>query len=227
MSELKYIKKKDTLFPYCYLALKDHFESKDEFASWYEGISTDDKKNKLLKVAPYYLALVKSGDWHVDIPKSQPVVEYFTNTFKYIAIFSLIESLSNLRHIDFYQYLERKETKTEFPLTKKALSNRYREYKEEYGSIRRCVEFFENLSPERQRILVSKLEVDRQQGSIEELAKYLYRIRSQFVHEVDFAHQVSGNTWMGFEGNKLVVCSLSITDTMRFFEEGLLVWCKR
>jgi len=53
MSELKYIKKKDTLLPYCYLALKDHFESEDEFASWYEGISTDDKKNNLLKVASY------------------------------------------------------------------------------------------------------------------------------------------------------------------------------
>jgi hypothetical protein len=225
MSELKYIKQKNTLLPYCFLALKGHFESEEEFVSWYEQIPSEGKKNKFLKVASYYLALVKSGDWHVDIPGSQPVVEYFTNTFKYIAIFSLIESLSELHHIDFYQYLGRKETKTEFPLTKQSLDKHYQGYKEEYGAIRRCIEFFENLSPERKRLLVSKLKVNRQQGSIEELAKYLYRIRSRFVHEAEFTHQASGSTWMGYDGNKLIVCSLSITDAMQFFEEGLLVWC--
>lgn len=84
---------------------------------------------------------------------------------------------------------------------------------------------FGNLSKERQQLLDSKLKVDGQSASIEDFAKYLYRIRSKFVHEADLTHQVSAATWMGFEGNKLVVCSLSIEDTMQFFEEGLLTWC--
>lgn len=141
MSEFKYIDRKDVLLPYCYLALQTHFESEQELASWYEQIETDKKKNPFLKAASYYLTLVKSGDWHVDIPNSEPVVDYFTNTFKYVAIFSLIESLSNLHFIDFYQYLKRRKTQANYPLTEEALYNHYEQYKKEYGSIRKCVEF--------------------------------------------------------------------------------------
>jgi hypothetical protein len=227
MSDLKYLGRKDTLLKYCYLALRDHFKSDEDFNIWYERIESDKKKNTLLKVAPYYLALVKSGDWHVSIPNAQSVVEYFTNTFKYIAIFSLIESLSDLRHIDFYQYLERKETQTLFPISKDELKRKYDLYKQDYGAIQHCVGFFRNLSNERQQALVSKLEVKNTEASIEHLAKYLYGLRSRFVHDAELIHQVSNHTWLGFEGKKLVICSLSIADAMQFFEEGLLAWCNK
>jgi hypothetical protein len=227
MSELKYLRRKGTLFKYCYLAFQDHFENEEELTDWYERIESNEKKNAFLRAASYYLALVKNGDRHVNISGSDPVVEYFTNTYKYVAIFSLIESLSNLRHIDFYEYLRKKETGTKFPISTEELEKKYRVYKQDYGAIRRCIGLFKNLSRERQQLLVSKLKVKNTAASIENFAKYLYRLRSKFVHEADLIHEVSKNTWMGFEGKNLVVCSLSITDAMQFFEEDLLAWCQK
>ena len=224
MSDLKYLGRKNTLFKYCYLALHDHFKSEQDFNTWYERIESDEKKNIFLKVASYYLALVKNGDWHVSIPNAQPIVEYFTNTFKYVAIFSLIESLSNLHHIDFYQYLERKETQATFPISRDELKRKYGLYKQDYGALRRCIGFFRNLTNERQHDLVSKLEVKNTEASIESFAKYLYTLRSRFVHEAELIHQVSNHPWIGHEGKNLIVCILSIADAMQFFEEGLLAW---
>jgi hypothetical protein len=63
MSDLKYLKRKETLFKYCYLAVKEHFESEDHFNKWFEGIGSDQKKNTFLKVASYYLALLLGLNW--------------------------------------------------------------------------------------------------------------------------------------------------------------------
>ena len=227
MSELQYLNRKGTLFEYCYLAFQDHFKDEKDLNSWYERIKSNEKKNAFLKVAPYYLALVKNGDWYVNIPDSHQVVEYFTNTYKFVVIFSLIESLSNLHHIDFYEYLRKKETGTKCPISKEELKKQYQKYKQDYGSMRRCIGFFKNLSNDRQQILVSKLEVQNTKASIEDFAKYLYELRSKFLHEANLIHQVSKNPWLGPEGKNVIVCSLSVTDAMQFFEEGLLAWCQK
>jgi len=82
------------------------------------------------------LFLVKNGDWSVDIPGSSKSVDYLTDTYKYIAIFSLIESLQDNEYIDFYSYLIRRKTKVEFPINnKKELDQLYSNYKQEFGSI--------------------------------------------------------------------------------------------
>jgi hypothetical protein len=223
-ANLKYLRRKDVLLRYCYEGLRDQFSSEAELGMWYEQIETDEKKNLFLKVAAYYAALVKSGDWHVTLQGSDPVVDYFTNSYKFIAIFSLIESLSELKYVDFYQYLGRKDAGARFPIKRRDLDGLYRRYKKDYGAIQRCIEFFEGLSPKRKKSLVSKLKVDGAEPSIENFAKYLYQLRSKFVHEAELVHPVSAGTWMGFEGKKVTVCSLSLTDTMQFFEEGLLSW---
>lgn len=226
MKRLKYLNRKDTLFDYCYLAVKDHFKSKDDLNLWYANLASDEKRNAFLKVAPYYLALVKSGDWHVDIPDSNPVISYFTNTYKYITIISLIESLTTAKHIDFYDYLIRRRTKTKFPINKDELKKNHRLYKEEFGAFRRCVGFFKLLPKKRQLELVAKLEAKSGVPSIENFVKYLYRLRSEFVHQAELIHEMSGSPTFSYDGKNIVVCYLSITDAMEFFEEGLLAWCQ-
>lgn len=225
MRKLRFLKRKDTLFPYCYLALEEHFETEADFANWYEGLGTDEKKDTFLKVGSYYLALVKNGDWHVNMPDSNEVIEYFTNTFKLIAVFSLIESLSNYRHIEFYDYLKKRDTKTTFPLTADELDSKYHSYKEEYGSIRRCIAFFENLSDEKKTELVAKLESKDGNPSIVKFAQFLYTLRSEFVHRAELIHEISDVPVITVDNKSIVVCYLSMQDTMRFFEEGLLAWC--
>lgn len=227
MGKLKYLNRKEAIFKYCFEGLRDQFSSESELDEWYERIESDEKKDLFLKVASYYAALVKCGDWHVTLPDSDPVIGYFTNSYKYMTIFSLIESLSDLNYVDFYQYLERKDTGTRFPVKKKDLDGLYRRYKKDYGAIRRCIAFFEGLNPKCQESLVAKLEVKGSKPpkpTIENFAKYLYQLRSNFVHKAELVHPVSAGTWVGLEGNKVTICSLSLSDTMQFFEEGLVLW---
>jgi len=224
VKDLRYLVFKDRFLLYSYLALKEHFNSYQELVSYFNSIQNDEQKNLFLKTASFYLSLVKQGDWHVDIPESDSIVEYLTNTYKYIAIFSLIESLNAGSYIDFYSFLVRRKAKIKFPIhDKNELKCQYRRYKEEFGSIQRCLSFFKSLSPERQKSLIDKLEVKNTEPTIENLAKHLYDLRCKFVHEAELVLEMSEATFVGRTKNKMVICRLSIQDIMRFFEEGLIV----
>lgn len=226
MRDLRYLKDKEKFLEYAYLALSDHFASHNDFINYFNMMKTDERKNLFLKTASFYLFLVKRGDWIIDIPNSKTkVLDYLTNTYKFMTIFSLIESLSEKNNIDFHEYLIREKSQVEFPINKKELNEHYRKYKDEFGSIRSCIAFFRALSPDRQHDLISKMKVrgDKPaERSIGDLAKDLYEMRSKFVHEAKLVLPISKGTFVSRLGNKLVVCNLSIEDVMRFFEEGLL-----
>lgn len=223
MKDLRYIKDKDKFLKYAYRALADHFSSHDDFVNYFNAIKTDELKNLFLKTASFYLFLVKGGCWEVDIPDAPKEVIEITNTYKYVAIFSLIESLSKDKYIDFYEYLFRKESRVAFPIQNRdILDEHYQKYKQEFGSIRRCISFFRSLNPDRQEDLISRLQVRGTAPSIENLAKYLYEMRSKFIHEAKLVLHMSRRTSVGRMGNKIVICKLSINYAMKFFEEGLL-----
>jgi hypothetical protein len=78
------------------------------------------------------------------------------------------------------------------------------------------------LSAARQREFLSRFEVKGSDPTIENLAKYLYEMRSKFVHEAALVLHMSDGILIGMQGGKIVVCNLSIKDTMLFFEEGLI-----
>jgi hypothetical protein len=223
MKDLRFLDAKDTFLERAYLALKNQFPSRDAFVTYFNAIKEDEQKNLFLRTASFYLFLVKCGDWVVDVPDSDKVIDYFTNTYKYVAIFSLIESLSEEQFIDFYQFLTRRKSQVEFPITDRpSLDEHYDKYKQEFGSIRRCIYFFRALSPERQREILSRFEVKGSEPTIENLAKYLYEMRSKFVHEAALVLHMSDGISIGMQGGKVVVCNLSIKDAMLFFEEGLI-----
>ena len=93
VKDLRFLQDK-TFLDRAYHALRSHFSSREAFESYFNAIETDDRKNLFLKTASFYLFLVKGGDWVLDFPKSDKVIDYLTDTYKYISIFSLIESLS-------------------------------------------------------------------------------------------------------------------------------------
>lgn len=222
--DLRYLDAKDRFLEHAFLALRDHFDSSDAFLRYFEAIEGDFQKSLFLRTASFYLFMVKGGDWVVHVPGSDAKVEYLTNTYKYIAIFSLIESLLTEDHMDFYQYLLRKRAeKVVFPLEdREALDILYQSYKSEFGAVNYCVSFFRCLSAERQQDLIAKLEVRGTEASLENLAKFMYKLRSMFVHEGELIHHMSDGTSISFEGQKVIVCKLSINDAQMFFEEGLL-----
>jgi hypothetical protein len=226
--DLRYLKAKDTFLDYAFLALGGHFTCRDDFIRYYNSIGADTRESLFLRTVSFYLFLVKRGDWVVDIPGSAKKIDYLTNTYKYIAIFSVIESLADGGFTDFYQYLVRKKTGVTFPIDdNKALEKVYKEYKSEYASVRHCISFFRALSPERQGDLISKLVVrGRTKPSIENLAKFLYELRLKFVHEGELVHHMTDGTTVSVSGSDTIFCSLSIVDAFAFFEEGLIAHFK-
>lgn len=234
--DLRYLRSQDKFMEYAYCALREHFSSRTEFDNYYNSIATDDQKNLFLKTASFYLFLVKRGDWKVDIPGSNELIDYLTNTYKYIVIFSLIESLSDKKFIDFYEFLSSKMSKISFPIGKKQLEKYYEEYKYQFGSIRRCISFFQSLNTDSQEKLISKLEIretkskntittqNKIKPTIDKFAKYLYELRSEFVHKAELILDLSKKISVGKKGGKVVIWRLSIDDCMSFFEEGLLIY---
>ena len=221
--DLRYLEDTEKFVGYSFEALDRHFSSRSDFDAYFNSISSDDQKSLFLRTASFYLFLVKNGDWHVQVDGSDKVVDYFTNTFKYIAIFTLIESLSDDRFMDFYEYLTCRATATRYPIPdRNALDTMYNNYKSQYGSVVRCVSFFRKLPPSRQQNLLKQLQVRGTKPSIEHLAQFLYELRSRFMHQAELVHHMSSGTSVSFRKGKMVVCYLSITDAMRFFEEGLI-----
>lgn len=230
LKDHRYLSAKDKFLEYSFQALKDQFGTKDKLISFFEKIENDDQKNLFLKTASYYLFLVKNGDWLVDVTGSDKREDYLTDTYKYMAIFSLIESLRDKKFLDFYSFLVSRRTKVEFPINdKKELDQWYRKYKQEYGSIHKSIQFFKSLNVQRKADLINNLEVKNAKPTIENLSKYLYNLRSKFVHEAELVVNMSGRTTLSRYGTKLVICKLSLRKLMEFFEEGLIIYfdCKR
>jgi len=125
-NDFRYLDNKDDFLKYSYLALSENFDSRNDFDAYFAAIETNERKNLFLRTATFYLFLVKCGNWEVDVPDSNKNIDYATNTYKHIAIFSLIESLSEHKYIDFYDYLRGLNSGIIFPISKKELGGHYR-----------------------------------------------------------------------------------------------------
>lgn len=225
IKDYRYLHAKENFLDFSYLALQDQFSSRDEFISFFETLKNDDQRNLFLKTASFYLFLVKKGDWLVDIPGSNEKIDYLTDTYKYIAIFSLIESLQGNEFIDFYSFLVRRKSNLTFPIKdKKELDQWYRKYKQEFGSIQQAIKFFKSLSSQKKADLIKNLEVKDTKPSIENLSKYLYNLRSKFVHEAELIVNMSGRTTISRHGQKFVICKISLRKLMEIFEEGFILF---
>ena len=183
MKDYQYYESENKFCEYSFKALKNHFASRDQFDSFYNSISGKDKKNEFLRITSFYLFLVKDGDWIIRINEKNKKVDYLDETYKFIGLLSLIESLNVKKYIDFFEYLNRKKSKIVFPITKDDLKDHYKNYKKTYGAIQKATSFFKFLNQKDIENLSKKLRIDKQSADIKNLSAYLYDLRSKFVHE--------------------------------------------
>jgi hypothetical protein len=78
------------------------------------------------------------------------------------------------------------------------------------------------LTHQKKAYLIKNLEIRNVKPTIENLSKYLYDVRSRFVHEAQLIVNMSGKTTIGKYGKRSVICRLSLKKLMEFFEEGLI-----
>lgn len=207
-----------------YQAFSSQFENRQKFESFYSSLNDEETKDEFLRVGSSYLFFVKNGDWHVRVRRSKSLIEYFTNSFKLIAIFAIIESLFEEKNVDFFFWLSEKDQKSLFPITDRPqLRKLYDEYKREYGSIRRCKSFFANLSAPTQDKLRNSIIIDEKPvRSIEKVAEMIFDVRSRFAHDIDFTLEISNSMCLTVENNKRVAWNLSMQLLQSCFEEGVM-----
>jgi hypothetical protein len=232
VSDGRYVADDEKFKEDAYLALASRFTSRNDFENFYSTLNDLATKDEFLRTASFYLFMVKCGDWHVAVERSNAVIGYFTNSFKLVALFSVIESLSDKHYKDFYKWLSDEPQDSIFPINDKAaLSELNERYKDKYGSIRRCKVFFENLPQCRQEVLCHSIKIDGQPlKSVKKVAEFLYDNRIKFVHEARLFSQIGDDNTavLSMKGNKVVQWELSIDVLFQAFEEGLLAYfgCK-
>lgn len=226
MQDSRYIQNKDKFLEYSYIALRDNFSSREDFDSFFNSIESDEEKNLFLRSASFYLFIVKKGVWKLNITDVQQSIDYLTNTFKYIALFSLVESLySKEEHIDFYKYMMQHKNNINFPFHKKptsVLTEAYEKYKSEFGSQRMALRFFESLDIEDKELIKQRFTVRGSESPFKKLVNILYKIRSKFVHQADLVVGFGRGASFGTVDKEKVLNKLSIEDLQNLFEHGLI-----
>jgi len=212
-----------------YRALSSQFKDYQDFEAFYSSLNDLETKDQFLRIGSTYLFFVKNGDWHVNVPRSNPVIEYFTNSFKLVAILAIIESLSNKENVDFFEWLKEQKKRELFPITDiSQLQKLYDEYKSEYGSIRRCKSFFANLSPQTKNKLRNSITINREPvKTIEKVVKMIYEARSNFAHESYSILEIGD--WFHFSTKKnkeIIWKQLSMELLQNSFEEGVIMHFK-
>ena len=217
--------KKDT-----YEALSSQFNDLNEFEEFYSNLENDRVKDDFLRVGSAYLFFVKSGDWHVNVERSNPVIDYFTNSFKLVSTLSIAEGLNNKRNIDFFQWLNKKENRNLFPIDNEIdLQSHYAKYKEEYGSIHNVKDFFNGLSDKTKNSLCKLVTVNGNEiESIEELIKLIYRARSNFAHSTKHTLELSNALHFGgTEKRPIVWRKFKFEYLLAAVEEGIVIHFKK
>ena len=208
-----------------YRVLKENFKDYEEFENFYSGMQDDKVREEFLRVSSSYLFFVKNGQWHVEVPRSNPVIDYFSNSFKLVAILAIIESMSSEKHIDFFEWLVRRQNKIPFPIeSKNTLQKHYNTYKKNYGSIKKCKSFFEGLSEETKKEICALITIDKKPlESIEIFVELLYKSRSEFENAKNISINIGDWLHFGKYKEKTVVWRcFRLEYLLQIFEEGLI-----
>ena len=218
----QYLANVDGYVAHAYAALSSHFSSEDAVRQYLGKLRSDSDRNEFLRVSSFYRGLVKDGDWVSRFGSADPtVIDYLTETYKAVALFSLIESVSGEKHQDFFEWLmQEKRWPVDGPDQLKEL---HTEYKATFGSIRRCIWFFQQMSTSRQAALCKAVRVEQKpMDSIEAVAKFLYDLRSKFVHEARLVLELSDGVMISKVNKKISACEVALTDLTSAFEEGVI-----
>jgi hypothetical protein len=171
-----------------------------------------------------YKLLVRDGEYRLVEDWHNLYLDYLDHTYKFISIMSLIEALfSDEEHVDFYQWLTMKKRKKQiFPIPDaETLDTLYREYKIQHGA-RKAVKFFSELDEAAQKYLATRIKIDDRYKPAEVVARKLYIIRSEFVHQGRLILEFNDGQMFSKREGAVMYSTLSIKDLQLLFEHGLL-----
>jgi len=224
-SQYRYLKEAEHFLGEIGVVWIRHLQSGEQLRELFEAITTDQEKDLFLRIGAFYRYLIVEGSFRFDKEEWNKGMSYVDDTYKYVAIFSLIEALETpADYKDFYHWIQSKRDAA-FPLSKKPMSvldRMYQDYKAYHGSIQAAVRFFGRLDRDDQDLIEKKLKTHGTSPSLKSLSQLLYDMRSKFVHEARFILGFGPVTAVGTHNGKLVTNKLSMDDLRTLFEHGFL-----
>ncbi len=224
-SEYLYLKNAEHFLTEIAAVWTRHLQSDEALRELFEAIATEEEKDLFLRIGAFYRYLIVEGSFRFAKKEWNDGMSYVDDTYKYVAIFSLIEALETPPdYKDFYQWIQSKKD-TALPLNKKPMSvldHMYQNYKACHGSIQAAVRFFERLDPDDQALIEKKLKVHGTSPSPKKLSQLLYDMRSKFVHEARFILGFCPVTTVGTHNGSVLTNELTMDDLRTLFEHGFL-----
>jgi len=272
MQNMRFFKNEEYFLKYSWVVYQPYFTDRESFIDKYNHIDSPEKKNSFLRLSSSFYFLVIAGNYS-SIESDIPDLSFVDQTYKFIAIIALIESIyDENKYIDFYQWIMRskqkifgnlrkinymwwkkrqfliktplemgvtaltpKEPKKSgvFPInTPSKLTNLYEAYKKEHGNTSNVVKFFKSLDDPiksfiRQSIVVLEdsekiSELEEVDEAIEVLSKFLYQIRSDYMHGAKWVLEFDSCLVFSVRKGKNIECSMELKDLRKIFESGLL-----
>lgn len=220
MIDDRYLKDKEKFLEYCFDVLKTYFPTRDSLEEFFSAIPSEEKKNSFLRVTSFFKFLVKEGRFTVpDYEKA----DYFDITYRFVALISLIEALESDVPFQEFQGWVHEKRQSVFPIDLNQFENLIDQYKQEMGLLRKTVRFFSSLDSRSKKYIENRISVNGKEQPIERLAKQLYGIRSQFVHEARLVTEISGITTISTRSKKTLMITLDLSELILIFERGLLL----
>jgi len=225
-AQLKYLGDSDAYLKHVISIWGKYFSTKKVLRGFFDQITSDQEKDLFLRVGSFYRFLVIEGKHQFKKSIWNSGMSYIDDTYKYIAIFSLIEALDTpSAYVDFYQWLHRNKKEIEdSPETQlfSLLDGAYKRYKSEHGATNAAVLFFSRLDQEDQEFIQKSLKIKGKQRSLKQLSQFLYDIRSQFVHQAHLVLNFGNTISVGRRKGKIITSNMSIADLCSLFEHGFL-----
>lgn len=222
----RYIQDEQKFLQYSRAALGQCFVSHSEFDRFYSLLPDDESKNIFLRVASFYLFLVQKGDWVNEVNNKCAVTDYLTNSYKLVGVFSLIESLGERNHQDFYRWLcSQGKANGAFPIeSPSVLESLFTNYIHVHGATNHCVAFFERLPAEGQAELMRAIQIrGKAVSTVKRAVQVLYGLRSRFVHEAELLTQLYDRPIMSSLNGKVHLFNLSFLKFAELFEQALIM----
>ena len=195
-----------------------YFQSREELEVFVKAIDEEGRKLFLHLASMYHYLINKS-----ELMTDNHCVDYFNNSYKLLTIVSLIESTMGEKYEDFFTWLSRRRNKNLFPIKREAMPRLYEEYKETHGSQRKFFSFFKELDNNTKKRLEEKVRDGNDWYPLTRLSKYLYELRSEFVHSAIPVLTISEHPVLSKLGDKIHVSELSLDLLKQVFEHGLLI----
>lgn len=238
MEDFRYINNKEKFLEYAFEVLKAYFYDRDAFEVFYKNIPGKHDRNLFLKIISFYKYLVKDGSFincisDTDDPNQlkETKISYIDETYKFIAIFSLIEGLIEVdNYEEFHSWLRKTHDFKKNPIdSKNKFDNLRSTYLKEFGSTNRAIKFFNNLDDDTKKELKSKIVLPGKMHPhliddqvIKIIAGFLYKIRSEFVHKSRIILETSKGKIVSTINGELVISDLNLEDLKSIFERGFL-----